>query len=267
MLIFIIPAVILTLFFALIVFIIFRENPFYFQYRGITFENNYFRMLKIKTIKNINAEKQNCENHQFLLPSNQYKFSRFTSFLRRTGFDELPQIIHVITGKMSFIGPRPLMPSDIQFIKDKHPVEYELRESFRSKPAITGIWQLFGTRHTGIENLIFLEKYYELNKSFKLDLQLLLITLHVILFAKNTNSNEGKINYYNKIFSLPGASFLFRNIISLHQSITNLQNEYYKLLLPKDWWVQTNSVESSKTDEHLSILEFINKNKKGNAAS
>lgn len=264
---FVIPAFILTLLFVLIVYLMLRENPFFLQDRGITFQNQYFKMLKIKTIKNINADKPNDVNHPFLLPSIQYNFSAFTSFLRSTGFDELPQIIHVITGKMSFVGPRPLMPNDIQFIKEKHPNEYKLRESFKSKPGITGTWQLLGSRNMGIENLIFLEKYYEINKSLWFDIQLLMLTLTVILYAKNSDSSDAKINFYNKLFSLPGSSFLFGKIISLYQSITNSQNEYYKLLLPQDWWVQTNSVESSKTEEQLSIIKFSKENKKGNAAS
>ena len=263
----VIPALILTLLFALMVFLKFRENPFFFQYRGITFENRYFKMLKIKTIKNINADKPNDLNHPFLLPSLQNSFSTLTSLLRRTGFDELPQIIHVITGKMSFIGPRPLMPSDVQFMKAKHQNEYKQRESFKSKPGITGTWQLFGSRNMGIENLIFLERYYEINKSLRLDLQLLLLTLIVIVFAKNSDSSDAKINFYNRLFSLPGSSFLFGKIISLYQSITNSQNEYYKLLLPQDWWVQTNSVENTKANDQLSIIKFSKENKKGNAAS
>lgn len=226
LLLFIIPASILTLFFAFILLFMFRENPFFLQYRGITFGNNYFKMLKLKTIKNIDVNKQNHEEHTFLLPSEHYNFSRFTSFLRKTGFDELPQIFHVITGKMSFVGPRPLMPSDIQIIKEKHPVEYLIRENFTSKPGITGIWQLFGTRNSGIENLIFLEKYYEVNKSILLDLQLILITFYVILFAKNSRSSDAKMNFYKKLFSLPGSSFLSGKIISLYQSNTNPQNEY-----------------------------------------
>ncbi len=100
-------------------------------------------------------------------------------FLRRTGFDELPQIFNVLTGRMSLVGPRPALPFEVQ--------SYELRQRKRlsMKPGITCIWQVQSRR-----NEIPFSKWMEMdleyinNWSLGLDLKLLLMSVPAVILGR-----------------------------------------------------------------------------------
>lgn len=96
--------------------------------------------------------------------------------LRRTGFDELPQILNVLKGEMSFIGPRP----EMLFIVEKYsPLE---RERLRLRPGITGLWQISEDRKRIFihENMDY-DLYYAEHLSFNLDLAIMLKTVVAVL--------------------------------------------------------------------------------------
>ena len=111
--------------------------------------------------------------------------------LRKTGLDELPQLINVLKGDMSFVGPRPFSLSDLEIIKNEYPEIYNERVSFNTKPGITGLWQIEGNREEGIRNLIFLEKEYESKKSFLYDLSLVVKTIPVVFLANHSDAYIG----------------------------------------------------------------------------
>lgn len=265
----ILPAFILIIIFAIIAFIELKEFPFYWQERGLTLEKYRFKILKIKTIKTGMVKIQSMSNNEgiILQPNIRIELTPFSSWLRNTGFDELPQLLNILFGQMSFIGPRPLMLSDLTDMKIKYPVEYELRCNINSKPGISGLWQIFGDRNSGPANLLFFDKLYDENYSPALDFALFLFTAHVVLFAINTDKLNKRNNLVEKIFLLPGASVLFKKLISLFQSIADGNNKYYTLSLPCDWWTQSNTIENQKSGGELSLLEFDNKSRKGKSAS
>lgn len=95
-------------------------------------------------------------------------------FLRKTSLDELPQLINVIKGEMSLVGPRPEMP----FIVEQY--NSLQRERLRVKPGITGIWQISQERSEPIHNNIYYDLFYIENRSILLDL---VIILRTVLFA------------------------------------------------------------------------------------
>ncbi len=86
----------------------------------------------------------------FFKPELGKNVSKLGLFLRRTGLDEIPQLINVIKGDMSFIGPRPLSFDDLAVIKKNYPGLYKLRAQLNIKPGITGYWQVFGNRELGV---------------------------------------------------------------------------------------------------------------------
>jgi exopolysaccharide biosynthesis polyprenyl glycosylphosphotransferase len=99
------------------------------------------------------------------------RITRVGRFLRRTSFDELPQILNVLRGEMSFVGPRPEMPFIVEQYDDTH------RERLHAIPGITGLWQLSGDRSKPIHENMDYDLYYIYNRSFFLDLTILLQTL------------------------------------------------------------------------------------------
>jgi lipopolysaccharide/colanic/teichoic acid biosynthesis glycosyltransferase len=104
----------------------------------------------------------------------------FGRFLRRTGLDELPQLLNILKGEMSFVGPRPLSLTDLDIMKIYFPEEYTVRGNNKFKPGITGYWQVFQNRDKGVKDLIEKENFYNYNYSFLLDLKILLYTIPIV---------------------------------------------------------------------------------------
>ena len=99
------------------------------------------------------------------------RVTRVGRFLRKISLDELPQIINVIKGNMSLVGPRPEMP----FIVEKY--NEIQRERLKVTPGITGLWQLSGDRKKAIHENLDYDLYYIRNVSFFLDLAILIETV------------------------------------------------------------------------------------------
>jgi exopolysaccharide biosynthesis polyprenyl glycosylphosphotransferase len=106
------------------------------------------------------------------------RITRVGHMLRRTSLDELPQLLNVIRGEMTLIGPRPCLP-----------FEYDLYEDWQRRrldvtPGMTGLWQVTGRSYVTFEEMVLLDLFYIGNWSLGLDTKLLLRTLPVILFGK-----------------------------------------------------------------------------------
>lgn len=172
---------------AILLTVILKSFPLIIQKRGITEDNQVFNIYKFRTIK-INPYSQiNSENILFKPDLSQY-VPAFCRWLRKTGVDELPQIFNVLKGEMSLVGPRPLSISDLEVLKNKYPQYYRVRNLITLKPGITGMWQVFGNRNEGIENLIVLDLYYYEQTSFWVDLRILLSTILVVSKGKHSDS-------------------------------------------------------------------------------
>jgi len=160
-------------------------NPIFIQRRGITLERSIFRIFKLRTMYMIPVSEQRIDNsitekgwlENYVTPAGKW--------LRKTGIDEIPQLLNILLGDMSFVGPRPLQESDLLLLKNNYPELYKRRTTIKSKPGITGYWQIFGDRSGGAKNLVDLDLYYEERKTFGMDLFIGLETLPVILFAKH----------------------------------------------------------------------------------
>ena len=173
---------------AIILFLIFRSMPFVVQKRGITEEKHVFNIYKFKTIKpNIDNNPGRYEDILYKQHLSAY-VPMFCRWLRKSGLDELPQIINVIKGEMSLIGPRPLMISDLKIIRHKHPDYYCGRQLLKVKPGITGLWQVHGNRSQGIENLLHLDIKYSENISVSLDAEILLATIPLVFRGKHSDA-------------------------------------------------------------------------------
>jgi len=95
--------------------------------------------------------------------------------LRRASLDEMPQLINVLTGEMSLVGPRPIVAAEVEKYGD-HYASY-----CRVKPGITGLWQVSGRNNTTYDERVGFDQYYVLNWSVWLDLHILTRTVHTVL--------------------------------------------------------------------------------------
>lgn len=99
-------------------------------------------------------------------------------FIRKTSIDELPQLLNVLKGELSLIGPRPITKKELEKYEDASSIFLSIR------PGITGLWQVSGRNETTFEERIALDLYYVQHWSFWLDLKILYRTLIVMLTAK-----------------------------------------------------------------------------------
>jgi len=103
------------------------------------------------------------------------RVTRFGTLLRKTNLDELPQLINMLKGEMSFIGPRPDVPFAVAMYKDWH------WKRLGIKPGITGLWQVSGRKGLSFEDMVRLDIDYIKKQSLVLDTKILLQTIGTIL--------------------------------------------------------------------------------------
>lgn len=102
---------------------------------------------------------------------NDPRITKLGAFLRKTSIDELPQLINVLKGDMSLVGPRPYLPREMEDMEGYYDTIVE------SKPGITGLWQVSGRSNTTFEERMKFDLEYNENKSFKYDMDLLFKTV------------------------------------------------------------------------------------------
>jgi exopolysaccharide biosynthesis polyprenyl glycosylphosphotransferase len=157
-------------------------SPFFFQNRA-GLGGKRFRMIKFRTMREgADAAKQDLAHLNHTGDTRLFKIrddprtTRFGRMLRRWSLDELPQLVNVLIGEMSLIGPRPFFESDFQDYDDHH---------FRrldAKPGITGLWQVSGRSElVDFEDVVFLDRQYIEQWSFWLDISILFRTIPAVL--------------------------------------------------------------------------------------
>ncbi len=106
------------------------------------------------------------------------RVTRFGAFLRRYSIDELPQLINVLRGEMSLVGPRPLIQAESELVSDHYLARFNVR------PGITGPWQVFGRSHIPFDDMLKLDYTYVLNWSIGDDVKLLVRTMAAITHGR-----------------------------------------------------------------------------------
>jgi lipopolysaccharide/colanic/teichoic acid biosynthesis glycosyltransferase len=103
-------------------------------------------------------------------------------FLRRTSLDELPQLLNVLTGDMSLVGPRPPVPYEFECYEIWH-----RRRVIEVKPGITGLWQINGRSKTTFDEMVRLDLTYAKLRSVSLDFKILLKTPAAVLSGEGAH--------------------------------------------------------------------------------
>ena len=141
-----------------------------------------FKIYKFQTMKN---DTPNCATGELENPE-QY-ITKFGHFLRKTSMDELPQLWNILKGDMSFVGPRPLISSEIRAHRLR--LEYGV---YRFRPGLTGWAQINGRDDISLMKKMKLDKEYCDKWSLKLDLIILLRSIGVVV--KREGYQEGAIH-------------------------------------------------------------------------
>jgi|TARA_B110000879_G_scaffold121773_1_gene161248 lipopolysaccharide/colanic/teichoic acid biosynthesis glycosyltransferase len=154
-----------------------QGQPFFFQIRPGKNEK-LFKIIKFKTMTDVKDTDGN------LLPDAE-RLTKVGRFVRKTSLDELPQLINVLKGDMSLIGPRPLLPQYLSLYSDFQNRRHEL------KPGVTGWAQVNGRNSISWENKFVYDVWYVDQISFLVDLKILLLTVKKV-FKSEGITNEGQ---------------------------------------------------------------------------
>ena len=173
------------------------SGPVFLKQERVGMDGKMFLMFKFRSMKNgvddqvhrelmrrtINGEEANQgTNDQPIYGKlrDDPRLTKIGSWMRRYSVDELPQIINVLMGQMSIVGPRPPIPYEVRHYKDWH------RTRFHVRPGITGLWQVSGRNRLHFEEMVRLDVFYIENWSPWLDLKIMLKTIPVMLRGDNT---------------------------------------------------------------------------------
>ena len=163
------------------------DSIFYFQKR-IGKDGKEFKLYKFRSMvvnadeileQTLKIDKKRAEEwKKYQKFENDPRITKIGNILRKTSLDEAPQFINILKGDMSMIGPRPLVPGEL----DSHNGNHEIYESVR--PGITGWWACNGRSATTYEERLELEYYYVKNRSLWLDIKCVFKTISAVICKK-----------------------------------------------------------------------------------
>ena len=133
-----------------------------------------FKVIKFKSM----SDKRNDKGE--LLPDKD-RITAIGKFIRKTSIDELPQLINVLKGDMSLIGPRPLLPEYLPYYTEKERLRHTVR------PGITGWAQVNGRNNCGWNKKLEYDVFYVENLSMSMDFRVILKTIKNVISAKDVN--------------------------------------------------------------------------------
>ena len=158
------------------------KNKYLFMYKFRTMHTNGDENLKNE---NPILYEQYLENHKLPLNADP-RVTRIGKFLRRTDLDELPQVINVIMGNMSIVGPRPYHKWEIdKIVRENDPIAIKnIKDIETVKPGMTGLWQVSGRNRLKLKERLELDALYARNQSIWLDLRIILKTPYTVISGK-----------------------------------------------------------------------------------
>jgi exopolysaccharide production protein ExoY len=166
------------------------RGPVFFKQERVGLGGQRFRMVKFRTML-VDAEERLRRDpalwndyvlNDFKLPNGRDpRVTPVGRFLRRSSLDELPQLLNVLRGQMSLVGPRPIVPEEVE----RYGTD---RDAYTAvKPGITGWWQVNGRSGVGYPERVDLDREYAASWTFWLDVQILLRTPLTVLRARGAH--------------------------------------------------------------------------------
>ena len=155
------------------------NSPFYFQKRPGK-NGHMFKIIKFKTM----TDKR---DHNGILFPEEKRVTQIGKFIRRFSIDEIPQLINILRGDMSLVGPRPLLPEYLNLYNNFQKRRHEV------KPGITGLTQVNGRNRISWQEKFLLDIKYVDNVSFLLDIKILFKTFNKIFINKEVSPNDALV--------------------------------------------------------------------------
>jgi len=164
-------------------------GPIFYRQKRVGHRRKVFMLFKFRTM-HVNAETSTHENYFAELIRSDSPMTKLdhegdarvypgARFLRASGLDELPQIINVLLGEMSLVGPRPCLPAEFNRYE-----EWQKRRT-DAPPGLTGYWQVNGKNTTTFKKMIEMDLFYSREMSPWLDLTIMAKTIPVLLRQAN----------------------------------------------------------------------------------
>lgn len=168
------PGLLLAMGLAALIIKINSRGPLLFTQERVGYRGRRFRIYKFRTM-HAGAETHSHESYvKSLIDSekpmvkldsrNDPRLIPMAALIRATGLDELPQVLNILKGDMSFVGPRPCVPYEYENYKPQH------RARLNSVPGLTGLWQVSGKNRTTFDRMVELDIEYSRKRSLWLDL-------------------------------------------------------------------------------------------------
>ena len=144
-------------------------SPVIFKQKRPGLNEKIFTLYKFRTMTDAKDEQGN------LLPD-EIRLTKFGKLLRSTSLDELPELFNILKGDMSLIGNRPYLP------REKKDMGKYYKEIIKTRPGLTGYWQVNGRSATTFKDRLKLESYYSKHCGLKMDIKIFFKTFKVVLF-------------------------------------------------------------------------------------
>ena len=180
-----------------LILLIFQGKPVFYTQSRVGKNGNLFKLIKFRTMINSNSQNihevhmKKISDNKVIKPSltpskpirleNDDRITKIGVYLRKSSLDELPNILNVLFGQMSFIGPRPLVLYESELYG-----EYSVKRH-TVKPGITGLAQIQGRLDLSLQERLYWDLKYVDNKSFFFDLKILLKTTKLVLSRRGAN--------------------------------------------------------------------------------
>ena len=160
-------------------------RPIFFVQERVGRNNKVFKMYKFRTMKN------DWDKNGVLL-SDKERLTKFGEKLRSLSIDELPELINILKGDMSIVGPRPLLTQYLPLYSKEQIKRHDVR------PGLTGWAQVNGRNSITWTQKFNLDLWYVKNKSFWLDIKIIFLTVKKVVIREGINQDSGvTMDYFN----------------------------------------------------------------------
>ncbi|WP_255293392.1 sugar transferase [Priestia megaterium] len=161
------------------------RGPIFFSQTRVGKNEKQFTMYKFRSMVS-DAEKQldsllskNETTGALFKMKNDPRITRIGRFIRKTSIDELPQLVNVLKGDMSLVGPRPPLPREVRQYTNYH------KQRLLVTPGCTGLWQVSGRSNVGFEEMVKLDLEYIYRRNLVCDIKIVFRTVFVLFGSKN----------------------------------------------------------------------------------